>query len=139
LRLKWKHSRDVKRSQERPTFSLESRLDSLPLDVSRDSDARRARHTGRARRAKRGMTWWISPCARRTSTIHLNYPSKLACFTFLGMAPVVVQLRPSSEHIPIVRAPGARDHAGAVPARFIVRVLRAKRPAPPSPSSTSIP
>ena len=32
------------------------------------------------------------------------------------MAPVVVQLRPSSEHIPIVRAPGARDHAGVVPA-----------------------
>jgi hypothetical protein len=28
----------------------------------------------------------------------------------------VVQLRPSSEHIPIVRALGARDHAGVVPA-----------------------
>jgi hypothetical protein len=33
------------------------------------------------------------------------------------MAPVVVQLRPSSEHILIVRAPGGRDHAGVVPAR----------------------
>ena len=43
------------------------------------------------------------------------------------MAPVVVQQRPSSEHIPIVRAPGARDHAGVVPAHFIVRVLRARR------------
>jgi len=32
------------------------------------------------------------------------------------MASVVVQLRPSSEHIPIVRAPRALDHAGAVPA-----------------------
>jgi len=32
------------------------------------------------------------------------------------MASVVVQLRPSSEHIPIVRAPGARDHAAVVPA-----------------------
>lgn len=28
----------------------------------------------------------------------------------------MVQLRPSSEHIPIVRAPGARDHTGVVPA-----------------------
>ncbi len=50
------------------------------------------------------------------------------------MAPVVVQLRPSSEHIPIVRAPGARDHAGVVPAHFIVRVPRAGgRPGCPPP------
>jgi len=32
------------------------------------------------------------------------------------MASVVVQLRLSNEHIPIVRVPGALDHAGAVPA-----------------------
>jgi DNA-binding MarR family transcriptional regulator len=43
------------------------------------------------------------------------------------MAPVLVPLRPSNEHILIVRVPGARDHAGVVPAHFIVRVLRAKR------------
>ena len=37
----------------------------------------------------------------------------------LGMAPALVRLRPSSEHILIVRAPGARDHAGVVPFRPI--------------------
>ena len=41
-----------------------------------------------------------------------NGPSKLASFTFLGMAPVLVPLRPSSEHILIVRAPGARNQHG---------------------------
>ncbi len=30
------------------------------------------------------------------------------------MMPLPVQLRPSSEHIPIVRAPGARDRHGIV-------------------------
>ena len=70
----------------------------------------------------------MSPPLRASSDPHpSSIPSKLACFTSLGMAPVVVQLRPSSEHIPIVRVPGARDHAGVVPAHFIVRVLRARR------------
>ena len=45
----------------------------------------------------------------------------------LGMAPVLVPLRPSSEHILIVRAPGARDQHGRHSTPFIVRVLRAKR------------
>ena len=67
-------------------------------------------------------------CAHRTSTFlscafceqegHLAappHPSKLVYFTSLGMALVVVQLRTSSEHIPIVRAPGARDHVSAIP------------------------
>jgi hypothetical protein len=40
LRLKWKHSRDMKRSQERPTFSLEGRLDGLPLRVSNEGSPR---------------------------------------------------------------------------------------------------
>jgi hypothetical protein len=44
-----------------------------------------------------------------------SHPSKLVYFTSLGMALVVVQLRTSSEHIPIVRAPGARDHASVIP------------------------
>jgi hypothetical protein len=57
-----------------------------------------------------------------------NDPSKLTCLSSLGMASVVIQLRPSSEHIPIVRAPGAWDHPGAIPARSIVRGLRARTP-----------
>ncbi len=53
-------------------------------------------------------------CAHRTS-IHINDPSKLARFTFLGMAPVLVPLRPSSEHILIVRAPGQGISTGVIP------------------------
>jgi len=45
----------------------------------------------------------------------------------LGMAPVLVPLRPSSEHILIVRAPGARDQHGCHFILFIVHVLRARR------------
>src|SRR5438477_13103728 len=41
------------------------------------------------------------------------------------MAPVLVPLRPSSEHILIVRAPGARDQHGCHSSPFIMRVLRA--------------
>ena len=52
-------------------------------------------------------------CAHRTSTIYLFIdPSKLACFSSFGMAPVLVPLRPSNEHILIVRVPGARDRHG---------------------------
>ena len=36
-------------------------------------------------------------CAHRATVIHLNDPSKLACFPSLGMAPVLVPLQPSSE------------------------------------------
>ena len=39
----------------------------------------------------------------------------LVYLTSPGMALVVVQLRTSSEHIPIVRAPGAQDHASVIP------------------------
>ena len=40
---------------------------------------------------------------------------------------MLVPLRPSSEHILIVRAPGARDQHGCHSITFIVRVLRARR------------
>ena len=43
------------------------------------------------------------------------------------MAPVLVPLRPSNEHILIVRVPGARDQHGCHSTPFIVRVLRARR------------
>ena len=46
---------------------------------------------------------------RLPSTARINDPSKLARFSSREMAPVLVPLRPSSEHILIVRAPGARD------------------------------
>ena len=49
---------------------------------------------------------------RLPSTARINDPSKLARFSSHGMAPVLVPLRPSSEHILIVRAPGARDRHG---------------------------
>ena len=45
-------------------------------------------------------------------TARINHPSKLARYSSHGMAPVLVPLRPSSEHILIVRAPGARDRHG---------------------------
>ena len=38
-------------------------------------------------------------CAHRTSPAKFNDPSMLACFTLLGMAPVLVPLRPSNEAI----------------------------------------
>ena len=50
----------------------------------------------------------------------LHHPSKLVYFTSLGMALVVVQLRTSSEHIPIVRAPGAQDHASVIRLRVLL-------------------
>jgi hypothetical protein len=64
---------------------------------------------------------------RLPSTARINDPSKLARFSSHGMAPVLVPLRPSSEHILIVRAPGARDQHGCHSTLFTVRVLRARR------------
>ncbi len=52
---------------------------------------------------------------------------KLARFSLPGMAPVLVPLRPSSEHILIVRAPGARDQHGCHSTPLIVRPQRARR------------
>ena len=74
-----------------------------------------------------GLSQSIRTCAHRATIIPLNDPSKLARFTFLGMAPVLVPLRPSSEHILIVRAPGARDQHGCHSTPFIVGALRARR------------
>ena len=60
-------------------------------------------------------------------TARINDPSELARYSSQGMAPVLVPLRPLSEHILIVRAPGARDRHGCHSTPFIVRVLRARR------------
>jgi hypothetical protein len=46
---------------------------------------------------------------RRSSSLSSYTSPKLARVLSPGMAPVLVSLRPSSEHILIVRAPGARD------------------------------
>ena len=52
--------------------------------------------------------------------VQMILPSSLALF--LGMAPVLVPLRPSNEHILIVRVPGARDqhecHSSPFTAQF---------------------
>jgi len=59
-----------------------------------------------------GWPGLVHHCAGRTTVIHRNSHSKLTSFCSLGMAPVLVLLRPSGEHILIVRAPGARDQHG---------------------------
>jgi hypothetical protein len=46
---------------------------------------------------------------RKPSSLSSHTSPKLARVLSPGMAPVLVSLRPSSEHILIVRAPGARD------------------------------
>jgi len=73
-----------------------------------------------------GLSRSIRTDAHR-ATMNTNGPSKLARFTLPGMTPVLVPLRPSSEHILIVRAPGARDHHGCHSTPFIVGALRARR------------
>ena len=52
---------------------------------------------------------------------------KASLFSSRGMAPVLVLLRPSNEHILIVRVPGAKDRHGCHPFLFIVGALRARR------------
>ena len=49
---------------------------------------------------------------RRPSSLPSHTSFKVACFSSFGMAPVLVPLRPSNEHILIVRVPGARDRRG---------------------------
>ena len=46
------------------------------------------------------------------TTIHLNNPSKLACFPSLGRAPMLVYVRPSNEALLRARVPGAQDQHG---------------------------
>jgi len=48
----------------------------------------------------------------RSSSLPAYTPSKLACFPSLGRAPMLVYVRPSNEHILIVRVPGAQDQRG---------------------------
>jgi hypothetical protein len=85
-------------------------------------------------RASCFLLWTITlsrPGSRRTvlhrahRTIYKFPPSLLVSLS--GMAPVLVPLRPSNEHILIVRVPGARDRRGCHSTPFIVRVLRARR------------
>jgi len=63
-----------------------------------------------AHRATTVLSWGL--CEHRDPASCLaTPPSKLACLS-LGMAPVLIPLRPSNEHILIVRVPGARDRHG---------------------------
>ena len=77
-----------------------------------------------ARRNHRIMSPPTLPALRQP---HPSLSLQARLLLSLGMAPVLVPLRPSSEHILIVRAPGARDQHGCHSTPFIVRVLRAKR------------
>ncbi len=54
----------------------------------------------------------VLQCAHRATVRHLNGSSKLACVLSLRMAPMLVYVRPSNEHILIVRVPGAQDQRG---------------------------
>ena len=56
----------------------------------------------------RGVAKAALYCAHRTSSIHLIDPSKLACFSFLGRAPMLVYVRPSNEALLRARVPGAQ-------------------------------
>ena len=53
--------------------------------------------------------WAMDRSLPRTSRtgIQLNAPSKLACFPFLGRAPMLVYVRPSNEALLRARVPGA--------------------------------
>jgi hypothetical protein len=70
---------------------------------------------------------------RRASSLPSHAPSKLACFSSPGMAPVLVPLRPSSEHLPIFYTSPKRRGRGCPLLRassdhcFIVGALRARR------------
>ena len=77
---------------------------------------------------------------RLPSTARSNDPSKLARFSSHGMAPLLVPLRPSSEHILIVRAPGARDRHACQSIPFHRARSASKEgtwPLPPHPSEAA--
>ena len=69
--------------------------------------ARSCNHTLRADISSllTARVWWVRLTARVDRG---TFPPTSS----IGMMPVSVQLRPSSEHIPIVRAPGAKDRCG---------------------------
>jgi len=70
-----------------------------------------------------GNSQTVLHCAHRTPLLS-DDPSKLACLSYLGMAPVLVPLRPSNEHILIVRVPGARDQRGCHSLPFCLTASR---------------
>ncbi len=53
--------------------------------------------------------------------MHLNDSSKLADLPSLGRAPMLVFVRPSNEHILIVRVPGAQDQRGCPSLPYFTR------------------
>ena len=62
-------------------------------------------------RIQRG-SWCGLHCAHRATLILLNDPSKLACFSSLGRARMLVYVRPSNEALLRARVPGAQDQRG---------------------------
>ena len=61
----------------------------------------------------RGLVRSVARCGRL-----MFHPSLLVLYS-KGMAPMLVPLRPSSEHILIMRVPGARDWHGCLSSPFI--------------------
>ncbi|MEP6889611.1 MAG: MarR family transcriptional regulator [Nitrospirota bacterium] len=86
-------------------------------------------------RVERGPSQGARSASRKGTWLLFTIYSKLVYFTSLGMALVVVQLRTSSEHIPIVRAPGARDHASVIPRLPLLNL----RPSTDYPSGMELP
>jgi hypothetical protein len=79
--------------------------------ISRDVPSARARAFQFSMSFTGGVAEAALYCAHRPTTI-IDGPSKLAYFSLLEGHPCPVPLRPSNEHILIVRVPGARDWHG---------------------------
>ena len=81
--------------------------------------------------------WCGLHCAHRATLILLNDPSKLACFSSLGRARMLVYMRPSNEALLRARVPGAQDQRGC-PSNPFHRAHSASKkgtwPLPPHPS-----
>jgi hypothetical protein len=104
-----------------PSPLLPSRVTRLPFP------ARVQRGSSDSSTSSRGSRQIVLYCAHRATTIHLNDPSKLACFPSLGRAPMLVYVRPSNEALLRARVPGAQDQRGCPSILLIVGALRARR------------
>ena len=77
----------------------------------------------RSYRVSSGRPGLVTACARRTTSVHLMYPSKLARFSFRGEQPDCPSLRASREHILIVRPRRARRVVWLLPSLPLKPVL----------------
>jgi hypothetical protein len=80
---------------------------------------RSARRMSRRPTARRNHHIMSPPTLPALRQPHPSLSLQARLLLSLGMAPVLVPLRPSSEHILIVRAPGARDQHGCHSTPFL--------------------